>query len=171
MGDYIAIRYRVKIKPEFMRGVSEANYRTNGTEILSWSRAGLKFDDPVARKTWEEFLNHPISRVWPDSDLMHFNPQDWPLIARYYSWLTGTMKGTQCMKVIPGGIAMIAKVLPLIAVEWKVEVDIRDLLYSCAIDPVCVSTVDVYSHQGDDLFADRKKNGPQEDSMYSGFGS
>lgn len=155
MGDHIAIRYHVKIKREHMQGVSYANYRKDGSDILSWNRANLMFADPVAYKVWQEFLEHPISRVWPDSDLMHFNPQGWPIIARYFSWLTGIMKGTQCMKVIPGGVETIVKVLPLIADEWKLQVDIRDTLF----DPFSGSQefVDVYTHTGNDLYADRSK--------------
>jgi hypothetical protein len=155
MGDYIAIRYHLKIKPAHKQSVADANNRKEGADIISWNAARLKFDNPADAKLWKEFLDHPISLAWPDSDLMHFNPQDWPLITRYYSWLTGMMKGTQCMKVIPGGIDILTRILPLIADEWKVEIDIRDILF----DPHSGAQefVDVYTNHGNDLYADRNK--------------
>ena len=162
MGDYTAIRYQVKIKQELIRQVADANNRIDGDEILSWNRAGLTFDDPVARKVWAEFLNNPISLTWPDSDMLHHNPSGWAPVPKSFSWLTGTLKGAQCFKVIPGGIAALVAVLPLIAVEWKVEVDIRDMLFSLDYTG---TPVDIYSNRGNDLFKDRCNSEP-----VSGYG-
>lgn len=170
MGDYIAIRYRVKIKPEFVQKLTDAGNGPEDDAILSWNRAGLKFDDPVAQTTWRAFLDNEMSLRWPSSNHLHFNPQNWPSIDASFNSLSGVLKGTLCMKYIPGSIAALVAVLPLIATEWKVEIDTRELLFD--LGSTYSDHLDTYSNRGDDLSADRRK---KHDAEYAannfGYGS
>lgn len=165
MGDYIAIRYRVKLKQEVVQKVTDALTPEGEDAILSWNRASLKFDDTHAYWAWRNFLDNEISLRWPFSNTLHFNPQGWPDIKASLNSLSGVLKGTQCLKVIPGGIAVLVAILPLIADEWKVEIDIRDMLFSLDYTG---NPVDIYSDRGNDLFENRRNI--ESDNLYSGFG-
>jgi len=169
MGDYIAIRYNLTIKPEHRAKVSKQNMRREACQPLDWARADLRFADHAQQLVWQQFLLHEISQRFPDACLLHYNPQGWEFQRRYFSWETGEMKGTVCHKVIPGGVQMLAQVLPLIADEWKVEVAIRDLLMSHGqYEMHGCEPVDIYSHTGDDLFRDRVKKAEDEEEKEFG---
>lgn len=170
MGDYIAIRYNLKIKPEHRAKLSHENMRREATNPLNWERMKLQFSDPAQQRIWQQFLLHDVSKRFPDACMLHYNPQNWEYIRRYYGWETGEMRGTDCHKVIPGGVQMLVQVLPLIADEWKVEVAIKDLLLSNGnYEWKGCEPVDIYSHEGNDLFADRlRKVKDDEEKEFGG---